>query len=595
LFYKPATIMRTLYLLFLTVVLSQTCLGQKLDMQLNSINPVIKNDQHGDSVRKYFSITFYRYPSSDPSLKINKTHTRHLWMNTFYSNKLAVKYNYALKKIPELRKYFNDNLSSGLTQPFDGYTGSYAIPIFDTTGIIITVNGINHQNADQYQFRVLENKTKIVLPWTKPKLFTERYWMTKIVDSTKVDEEVAYLGQFKEAFGKALTFEVRRVDQPEVTQVTMSALWVKWQPKVIGVFSFTQLEDFLKIVKRQWMPVITLNDGEWNVDSTRLKLKKTFPPEENSLIFYLDDIVNDKKIVEYELINGQSGEGWRQNDFDLNFILLKNLSPGNYKLRIRYSVQRDNVIEYDFTVKPAWYQTIWAKLTFGLLGVFSVGFIVLLIRSNRQTKKIAAQDVQKQIVNTELKAIRSQFNPHFVFNALSSIQGLITKNDQENATKYLVEFGTLMRDALKASGSEFTSLPAELKMLENYLRLEQLRFGFAYEFFIDEQLPVNGIEIPSLLLQPIVENAIKHGISALQENGRLIISFEKDGANMHVSVTDNGKGFNNAAPTNGFGLQLTRDRIRFLNQTLDGQQITFTIKRVDEQTLVIISFENLLI
>lgn len=586
--------MRKLFFIAFLILIALNGMSQKLDFQLNHVDPIVQSDSHGDTLRKYFSITFYRFPESDTSAAIRTAQKPRLQMNAYYSNKLAVHYYYALKKIPELNHYANEGLDF-VMQFGDSYTGSYAIPIFDSSGIIITVNGINHQNADQYQFRVLENKTKVVLPWIKPKLFSNWYWSTRIADPQKRDEDIAYLGQFKDSWGKSLTFQVRRVDNPNTIQVAMSALWVKWQPKVIAVFAFNQLDDFLKIVKRQWMPVISPDKNEWGADSVLLHVKHNFAHTENSLIFYLDGIVKNKKIIEYELMNGQTASGWHSNDFDFNFIWLKDLSPGHYKLRIRYSVQRDIVTEFPFTISPAWYQTGWASILYGFLFVIGVGFIVLLIRSSRQSKKLAAQGIQKQIVQTELKAIRSQFNPHFVFNALNSIQGLITKNDQENATKYLVDFGTLMRDALKASSREFTNVAGEIKILENYIRLEQLRFGFQYEFKVDKNLSINDVDIPSLLLQPIIENAIKHGISPLQENGRLMVTFERTATDMIVTVIDNGAGFKDEKAGDGFGLQLTRDRIKFLNQTFEGQEITFDIRRIDQKTHVIICFKNLLI
>jgi two-component system LytT family sensor kinase len=592
--YKANGTMRNLYLTLLSFLISHTCYSQKLEFDLDNINPIVKSDQHGDSLRKYFSITFYSYPRTDTSLAINKTKTRHLLMNAMYSNKVAINYRYALNKIPQLNDYLADKSRMSM-QFLDAYAGNNAIPILDSGGIIITVNGINRNNVNQYQFRVLQNKTNVVLPWTKPKLFTKAYWVSQIADSTKIDEETAYLGQFKAVFGNALTFEVRRIDQPGVTQVAMSALWIKRSPKVVGVFAFDQLGDFLKIVKKQWSSMINSEEGDWAVDTTLLKLRKNFSPSENRLIFYMDDLISRKEMLEYQLVNGNQAEVWKPTAFDLNFIWLNDLAPGSYKLRIRYSIQRQHVTEYPFTIETAWYQTVWAKLAFGLLAVAAVGFIVLLIRSRKQAEKIRTQSIQKQLVQTELKSIRTQFNPHFVFNALNSIQGLITKNDQHNATKYLVEFGTLMREALKASGKEFTTLAGEIKMLENYLRLEQLRFGFSYRFAVDPRLSVNDIETPSLLLQPIVENAVKHGISALQENGLLIISFTEDGPDMVATVTDNGDGFKTGEPTTGFGLQLTHDRIKLLNQTLDNQEITFAIDRANHQTHVIICFKNLLI
>lgn len=103
------------------------------------------------------------------------------------------------------------------------------------------------------------------------------------------------------------------------------------------------------------------------------------------------------------------------------------------------------------------------------------------------------------------KAIRSQFNPHFVFNALNSIQSLIGKGDTESAEKYLNDFSGLMRQSLRESESKLVSIAQETELLEKYLRLEQLRFGFNYTFSCD--LDAHTTDIPALLLQPVVENS----------------------------------------------------------------------------------------
>lgn len=563
------------------------CQAQKPAMYLDSINPIIQHDSHGDSIRKYFSSTFFNYENS-PSKNKN------VLIAAFYSNKLAVNYRQALQKIPRLKEY-GARGSRSYMQLFDGYSGQYAIPVFDSSGIIITVNGINPENVDDYQFRVIEDKQKVVLPWTKPKLFCKAYLMTKIADPDKIDELSAYLGQFKAAYGKALTFQVRRISMPDSIITSVSACWVKWQPRVVGVFTFSQLPDFLSIFKKQWTsPLENPDQTDWSKDKA-LKLKKDFGYNENNLIFYLDDIIKSKNIIEYNLVNGKDSTGWKVNDFDFNLVWFKNLLPGQYRLKIRYSVQRNNICTYVFTVKAAWYQTVWAKAALSLLGILAGGFLLLLWRSRKQAEKLKEQSILKQLVQTELRSIRSQFNPHFVFNALSSIQGLITKNDSQNASKYLIEFSNLMRDSLKASDKEFVSIFTEIKILENYLALEKLRFGFDYQIKVDGQIDASALEIPALFLQPLVENAVKHGISALQENGQLIVLFEKLNNDMVVSVNDNGKGFTESDNVNGFGLQLTKERIKLLNQTLNGQQIEFSVKRTDNRTQVVIHFKNWLI
>ena len=580
--------MRHTLLIIFFGLLRVCCYAQQLEMDLDSIHTVIKNDSHGDSIRKYFSYTFHSHQ--------DKFKGKKLTMLAFFSNRLAVNHDYVLSKIPELKLIRSPKPYETYAQPLNSYSGAYAIPILDSTGIIITVNGINSENAKNFQFRVLENNKKVVLPWSSAKVFAKAYLMTRIADSLNIDDSTAYLGRFKGKYGTSLTFQVRDLRIPDSINVSMTAYWLKWKPKVVGVFTFAQLPNFLTIFKQQWRRMSYGEDArDWGADTTLLKLRKDFLHDENNLIFYLDDIVISRKIIEYRLIKGSETTEWTVNDFDFNLVWLKNLLPGKYKLQIRYSVQRHQVCSYTFTIQAAWYQTLWAKLGLSLLGLLALGFLVLLWRSKIQADQLKTQSTLKQLVQTELKSIRSQFNPHFVFNALSSIQGLITKNDSANASKYLIEFSNLMRDSLKASDKEMVSISTEIKILENYLNLEKLRFGFNYQIKVSEQIDKNAIDIPSLFLQPLVENAVKHGISSLQERGYLAVLFEKGGNDMLVHVRDNGEGFNENNTTNGFGLQLTKERIKLLNQTLNGQVITFAVQRIDTDTQITIQFKNWLI
>jgi two-component system LytT family sensor kinase len=580
--YKFSQMLKNILFIFFCLFQS-VCYAQKLEMNLDEINPIIKNDNHGDSIRKYFSYTY------------DKQGDRSILISAFYANKLSIKYSQALKKIPQFGS-FSTNKNGIYEQPLNQYAGRYTIPIFDSTGVIVTVNGINPQNVHEFEFRVVENNNHVVLTWTKPKLFTKVYLMSKIANPNEIDTVAAYLGQFKTAFGSGLTIQVRQINDPDRIKAVISAYWLKWPPRVKGVFTFAELPDFLTTFKNQFNSPSS-NQGKRNSsrDSTLLKLKKEFKHDENNLIFYLDDVVRSKKIIEYNLVNNSDSTGWKINDFDFNLVWLKNLSPGDYELKIRYSIQRESVCTYSFTIIAAWYQTLWAKIGFGMLVLLAAGFILLLWRSKLQAQKLKTQSTSKRVIQTELKSIRSQFNPHFVFNALSSIQGLITKNDTENASKYLVEFGNLMRDSLKASNNEFVSIASELKILNNYLMLEKLRFGFNYKLETSDLIDSNAVEIPSLFLQPLLENAVKHGISSLQEKGELIVSFEKLNDDMIVSVRDNGKGFTENEISKGFGLQLTKERIKLLNQTLNEQLIAFSVMRINNQTHVKIHFKNWLI
>ena len=132
--------------------------------------------------------------------------------------------------------------------------------------------------------------------------------------------------------------------------------------------------------------------------------------------------------------------------------------------------------------------------------------------------------LNKEKLEVSLQSIRSQLNPHFIFNALNSIQALINKNDTDVANKYLSDFSSLLRESLQYNDRVYIPLDIEKQMLDTYLRLEQLRFQFAYSISCSNENLANT-EIPSLLIQPLVENAVKHGISGLHEKGKIEIVF----------------------------------------------------------------------
>jgi LytS/YehU family sensor histidine kinase len=184
-------------------------------------------------------------------------------------------------------------------------------------------------------------------------------------------------------------------------------------------------------------------------------------------------------------------------------------------------------------------------------------------------------------------------NPHFIFNALNSIQGLINKNELTSANLYLTEFSSLLRESLKNNDKELIPLNIELKTLETYIKLEQLRFYFNYSFQIDPNINTNTIDVPALLLQPLIENAIKHGISSLDKNGFISISIHQKEKNLVIEISDNGKGFVSSNKTNGFGLKLTNERIQLLNQSYKEQPIKMLIDSdASKGTVIHLVFEN---
>lgn len=176
---------------------------------------------------------------------------------------------------------------------------------------------------------------------------------------------------------------------------------------------------------------------------------------------------------------------------------------------------------------PHWYQTIGWRIAFwagGVLLFFSAILIAILI-----TRKIIARANTKRSlqVELELRAIHSQINPHFIFNTLSSAQYFINKKDFEQAYLHISKFSKLLRLYLQSSRNRYTILSEEVDMLSKYIDLQKTRFNDKFEYLIeiDKRIPTDSIQIPSLLLQPLVENAINHGLFHREEGGLLQIRF----------------------------------------------------------------------
>lgn len=175
------------------------------------------------------------------------------------------------------------------------------------------------------------------------------------------------------------------------------------------------------------------------------------------------------------------------------------------------------------------------------------GFVVLIIfafiyfRLYFQKKKTA---FQHQVLETEMKALRSQMNPHFTFNVLNSIQYYAGGNDMESVQLYLQKFSTLIRMILEQSRASYISLEQEISMLKLYLELEEMRFEkkFNYAISVDPKLEPAKILIPGMLIQPIVENAIKHGIEHKKGSAVISLTFAEQNSMLLCTITDNGIG-----------------------------------------------------
>ncbi|MCO6492017.1 MAG: histidine kinase [Phaeodactylibacter sp.] len=236
-----------------------------------------------------------------------------------------------------------------------------------------------------------------------------------------------------------------------------------------------------------------------------------------------------------------NGEEWNQTyNRSVNFA---NLAPGSYQFEVQ--AQNENQVWSNsgtvfFEIQPAFWQTRWfTALWVGVL----LGLVGLFYRS-RLRRIRRASEVEREMNQLKLSALRAQMNPHFIFNCLNSIQNFITQNDQRNAIRYLAKFAQLVRGVLHVSMKEKISLTEEVQILENYLNLEKLRFKekFDYRLHVDEQLDLFEVALPPLLAQPFVENAILHGFAQKEKGGLVEIDFRQKDGGLEIEIRDNGIG-----------------------------------------------------
>ncbi len=283
-----------------------------------------------------------------------------------------------------------------------------------------------------------------------------------------------------------------------------------------------------------------------------------------------------------------------------NEISFSDLPANNYIFQVKKDGKFDSV---NFTIKPLWYQRWWFKIISRisfLALIFSIVFYYKKRDSDKQKQKLIEQ---KKMAEYELHALRSQMNPHFVFNSLNAIQYYITKNNIDLSEKYLVKFSRLIRMFFDFSREKEIPLSEEIKLLNSYLEIEKMRFGsnFNYEINIIGSLNTERYKIPTMLLQPIVENAVNHGLFHNKGKGLIAIDFELfKNNNFKVSISDNGVGLKKAKEIQQKSIHIKKknnstnvikERIHLLNQS-NKWFVSYTIFEKEKGTIVILNFKK---
>jgi len=274
--------------------------------------------------------------------------------------------------------------------------------------------------------------------------------------------------------------------------------------------------------------------------------RRFFHTDNNVEIFYKTISYSDLGNLEYQWQLEGLDDVWRStNAPSVKFNLLP---PGDYKFNVKtydsegQLLNKNNSIS--FKIRKPWYQTLPFYLSTLLLLIASWFFFSKRKVRAEQKKAKRAAEIQSEIYELKMKAVQTQMNPHFIFNALNSIQSFIYNKDPEVANDYLVDFSRLMRLILESSKKSSVSLDDEIELIRLYISLERMRFQNKFDFSIDMDvnLQTESLTIPPNLLQPFIENAINHGIAHKDTEAFLKIQFMREKAFLKCIIEDDGVG-----------------------------------------------------
>lgn len=248
-------------------------------------------------------------------------------------------------------------------------------------------------------------------------------------------------------------------------------------------------------------------------------------------------------------------------------IFIKFTDHGKHTLKITDEESNQILLNLDIFVK----KPFWLKWPFFIIIAISIFVTMFLTASLSVRYKSLRLQRKVDSIKLELKALSAQINPHFTFNTINSIQHFLIKNDKKGGIQYLSEYAKLIRQSLYLSRKGQISLAEEIEFIELYCSLEQKRFDHHFKFKVinENNVNLNTTFIPSLLLQPVIENAILHGLNHDNKNGEIILTITNQKNWINISIIDNGCGLlnTNKLEKESLGLKILNERLALFNRT----------------------------
>ncbi len=471
--------------------------------------------------------------------------------------------------------------------------------VLDTSAVSVIALGINPSNASQYEYRLILNDQVPVKDWTDFSGFRQ---------VPQTGYKYAVLGEYIYP-GSYLLIEIRN----KQTQLDAGSMVINW-PKDPGL-SLLHTRVYFKednaIGSNGYFDASLLqkrySSGKDSISGVLQDLR--LPGNKEYLSFIVDfrqvEITFPYKAILERKLNDKT------DTVEINFYFNEPelrvggdliSQPGKYRLLVGNTYFFESpvydkwILKVPFEIlRPSLFSKKWTiRQALPYLAAVIIILILLLYTYNRVNKrKLERIERDKQVKQLQLRSLQHQLNPHFLFNALSAIQNLVGKKELEPASRYLDRFSSLTRTILATSSQELISLEDELHMLQAYLEMEQLRVPFEFSIDIEDDINVANTDIPGMLLQPFVENAVKHGVSVRKEGGLIRVSIQKEAEGLTFTVQDNGPGMpSSQRETSGVGLSIVARRVKLLNEMYGESLIGYTIHSDVTGTGVVISLEN---
>lgn len=334
----------------------------------------------------------------------------------------------------------------------------------------------------------------------------------------------------------------------------------------VHVIAQTQDNFEIKLKKIEYIDVNTKEHSYVVANSTNnvLNLSRDY----NHIFVALEDNPNIQ--YAYKFSDVATLSKWKNTGPEINIV---GLSRGKYKLSIRgerNGIISNNSLEYYVNIKPPFYRTWWGISIFIIL-VLLTFYAFLSLESKLRDER---RDRNLEVSFLEGRAYRAQMNPHFIFNALNGIQSAMVLGGEEEFNAYISSFSKLLRDTFEMSSVDKITVADEVRYIENYVKLQDHRLDqkLDLEISVSQKIAQNSMYLPCMMLQPIVENAIVHGIIPKQDTGKIKIKLDLDDDVLRICVIDNGIGRKAAAAQKekyvkykSHATKIMKDRINIFN------------------------------